>query len=65
MLCVLSQYDGTALEIDDYQAEAGCGLLNQDQLSTGNSEPVIVDGHLPRLLDSVGKRLACGTVTTA
>jgi hypothetical protein len=26
---------------------------------------VIVDGHLPRLLDSVGKRLAHGTVTSA
>jgi hypothetical protein len=53
------------LEIGDYQAEIGSGLLNQDPLSTGNNEPVIVDGYLPRLLDSVGKRLARGTVTSA
>jgi hypothetical protein len=54
-----------ALEIGDYQAEIGSGLLNQDPLSTGDNEPGIVDGHLSRLLDSVGKRLACGTVTSA
>jgi hypothetical protein len=65
MLCVLSQRDGMALEIGDDQTETGSGLLNQDPLSMGNNEPVIVDGHLPRLLDSVGKRLARGTVTSA
>jgi hypothetical protein len=65
MLCVLSPYQGIALDIDDYRVKAVCGLLNQDPLSTGNNESVIVDGHLPRLLDSVGKRLARGTVTSA
>jgi hypothetical protein len=65
MLCVLLQYGGIALEIGDYQVETDSGLLNQDPLSTGNNDPVIVDGHLARLLDSVGKRLARGTVTSA
>ncbi|MGN6173495.1 MAG: hypothetical protein ACTHPS_11175, partial [Streptosporangiaceae bacterium] len=58
-------HQGIALEIDDYQAKASCGLLNQDPLGTGNNESVIIDGHLLRLLDSVGKRLARGTVTSA
>lgn len=65
MLYVLLQHDSMTLEIGGCHTETGSGLLNQDPLSTGNNEPEIVDGYLPRLLDSVGKRLARGTVTSA
>ena len=57
MLCVPSPYGGVTVASGNYQAKADRDLPNHDPAVRGEITVLqIVDGHLPGLLDSVGKR---------